>query len=48
MLYKLATIVNGEIVGLEGNSGNRFGKLSSAEQADCATIVIQLKNKGII
>lgn len=41
----IATIKNGEIIGIQGNGGNRFDRLSKEEKADCATILVKLENK---
>lgn len=53
--FPVATIRNDEnnpnawygltIVGIEGNSGNRFDRLSDIEKVDIATIVTQLVNE---
>lgn len=39
---------NGAIVGIQGNTGNRFDRLSEQEKADIATLVVPLINLGIV
>ncbi len=48
MVTTLAIIKNRELIGISGNNGNRFDKLSDIEKVDCATIVVRLQNEGII
>ena len=43
-LYALAKIVDDDIVGIQGNGGNRFERLSEIEKVDCATIIVKMKN----
>lgn len=43
-IYALAKIVDGTIVGVQGNGGNRFERLSEIEKVDCATIIVKMKN----
>lgn len=49
MVYVLAVIhKDGSIVGVSSGSGNKFDCLSEVEKMDCATIVVQLHNLGIV
>ena len=41
-------IETGIIVGIDGNTGNRFNRLSDIEKSDIANLVIPLINKGFV
>ena len=38
----------GVVKGIQGNTGNRFDRLTSIEKADIGTIVVALYNKGLV